>query len=89
MCNNIKNNKSDSNNESNCNNIKCNYCNSDSISKIGHSSYNNKQRYKCNNYNKTQTEGKDNRIKHSLIERKFCITSYLNGTSMREIQKKY
>lgn len=93
MCNNIENNKSnsnnksDSNNESNCNNIKCKYCNSDSISKIGHSSYNNKQRYRCNNCNKTWTEGKDNRIKHSLMERKFCITSYLNGTSMRGIQK--
>ena len=70
-----------------CNDIKCKYCNSNLVFKIGHSSYNNKQRYKCNNCNKTWTEGEDSRIKHSLTERKFCITSYLNGMSMRGIQK--
>ena len=92
MCNNLKNsqltyNNNTKDNKLNYNNLKCKYCNSDTISKIGHSSYNNKQRYKCNNCNKTWTEGQDNRIKHDIIERKICILNYLNGMSMRGIQK--
>lgn len=66
---------------------KCKYCNSDNINKIGHSSFNNKQRYKCKDCNKTWTHGEDERIKHSLLERKLCIVSYLTGLSMRGIQK--
>ena len=87
---NISKNISNLNNKNNVNsnnNIKCKYCNSNLISKIGHSSYNNKQRYKCNNCHKTWTEGNDNRIKHNINERKICILNYLNGMSMRGIQR--
>ena len=46
-----------------------------------------KQRYKCRVCGKTFLNEEDSRIKHSIAERRLCITLYLNGVSMRGIQK--
>ena len=67
--------------------IKCKYCsNEDNIVKCGFSNLG-KQRYKCRLCGKTFIEGEDKRIKHSIEERRLCLTLYLNGTSMRGIEK--
>lgn len=69
--------------------IKCKYCDNkdnDKIVKCGFSSLG-KQRYKCRICNKTFLNEEDSRIKHSIAERRLCITLYLNGVSMRGIQK--
>ncbi len=46
-----------------------------------------KQRYKCRICGKTFLNEEDKRIKHSIAERRICITLYLNSMSMRGIQK--
>lgn len=72
-----------------CNNIKCKYCNNIDNTKIVKRGFSGsgKQRYKCKECNKIFSIGEDNRIKHSIEERKICIMNYLNGMSMRGIQK--
>ena len=81
MSNNININTNNSNNV-----IKCKYCNSDIICKCGKSSLG-KQRYKCGKCHRTFINDIDNRIKHNIDERKICILNYLNGMSMRGIQR--
>ena len=68
-----------------CKDIKCKYCNSSKVVKNG--TQMNKQRYKCRECNKTFILEKDNRIKHSIEERRLCLTLYLNGATMKGIQK--
>ena len=65
--------------------LKCKYCSSDKICKCGFSKTN-KQRYKCKECKKTFSCGNDNRIKHDITLRKFCVVSYLHGMSMSSIQ---
>ena len=86
MCKDINvNNKQSGRNES----IKCKYCSNEDNNKIVRCGFSNlgKQRYKCRICGKTFMKGEDKRIKHSIEERKLCLTLYLNGTSMRGIEK--
>ena len=69
-----------------CNNIKCKYCNCNIVCKCGKSSLN-KQRYKCSKCHKTFINDIDNRIKFNTNIKSFAILLYLNGMSMRGIQR--
>ena len=72
-----------------CKDIKCKYCSNEDNNKIVRCGFSNlgKQRYKCRLCGKTFMKGEDKRIKHSIEERRLCLTLYLNGTSMRGIEK--
>lgn len=86
--NNINNSNININNKKN-NIIKCKHCDNkdnNKVVKCGFSSLG-KQRYKCRVCGKTFLNEEDTRIKHSIAERRMCITLYLNSMSMRGIQK--
>ena len=91
-CNNNCNNSCNSNNCNNYNNsnssnnktmIKCPYCNSKRINKNGNKY--NKQRYICNNCNKSFSFS-DKRIKRSNKERELALLLYVSNSSIRSIQ---
>ncbi len=82
-----KTNRNNINNEVNI--LKCKHCNNKDTSKIVKCGFNSsgKQRYKCKECSKTFGIREDNRIKHTIAERRICITLYLNSMNMRGIQK--
>lgn len=68
-----------------CNSLKCKYCNSDKIKKLGF--VYNKQRYYCKDCGRTFREGVDNRIKYDDLQRMRVIKMYLEGIGIRSIER--
>ena len=66
-------------------NLTCKYCGSNRINKKGTQASGNKRFY-CRESERTFCL-EDRRIKHTIEERVYCIVNYLNGMSMRKIQK--
>jgi transposase-like protein len=64
--------------------IRCKYCNSVHIVRNGNKC--DKQRYYCNNCNKSFTES-DDRIKRNLKQRELALILYTNNNSLRSIQR--
>lgn len=66
--------------------IKCKYCNSTRINKMG--KQNNNQRYLCRDCKKTFTIGEDRRKRHSKEFKLEAILWYLENTGIRSIGRR-
>ena len=69
----------------NCNNLKCKYCGSSRINKMG--KLYGKKRYLCRDCKRTFREGVDNRIKYTEEQKNRCIQLYLENVGIRSIER--
>ena len=68
-----------------CNDLKCKYCNSNRINKMG--ILNGKQRYFCRDCKRTFREGKDNRTHYTEEQKLKVIKMYLENVGIRSIER--